>query len=423
MPWYDAGDVRFPYSNGEKYRRNPLLPIPSPDDKEDKKPRFTFTKGVKPGLFNSTDAGKEFVFLVEGETDTMRLWQELHNADPHTKTGIVGLSGINTWTDDLVSYFEEAKKVYVVLDNDEDYMVQAQVDVAWREIRAAFGQKVSRVRLPAGVKDICEFFDYHDLETLRLCMSNVGSNTSRYKPLNLRDDPPPPNWLVEGLISKGDTTLVVGPSGIGKSWLTLGVTLAVAEGWTSFLGLPMKNVPAGGGRVLYVDQENPLDVVLTRLRQLGITERGMENIRYLWNCGVRLDRDPDKFLDEAMDFNPSLVVLDSLTRLHTQEENNAGAIAALMNNGITPLSRETGAATLLIHHDNKAGDPRGSSDIMASVDAALQARRAGEENPGSFFLKQIKSRRQLDGQHLFVSIRDDEDRVLLVADQPLNPPF
>lgn len=420
MPWFDPGDVVFPYTNGEKARHNPLT------EKPEQKPRFSFTKGVKPGLFNVGDAGKRVVFLVEGETDTMRLWQELHREQGADAPGVVGISGVNTWRPELAEAFSEAQKVFFLLDNDDDYMVREQVDAAAREIRADLGQKARRVRLPDGVKDVCEFFDVYDLETLRLCAKKVSSQ-SRYRTLDLRQEPPPPNWLIEGLVAKGDTTLVVGPSGIGKSWLTLGITVAVAEGWQSFLGCDLSNIPEGGGRVLYGDQENPLDVVIHRLRKLGLTERGMENIRYLWNCGIRLDQPGSRgmFLDEALDFEPTVTVLDSLTRIHTQDENNAGAMAALMNDGIQQIARQTGCATLLIHHDNKSGQPRGSVDIMASVDAALQAAGAGEENPGSFYLKQLKSRRRLTGSALAVSIVDDDvaGRVHLRADQPLNPPF
>lgn len=420
VPWYDPGDVILPYSNGEKSRPNPLV------QKDERKPRFSFTKGVKPGLFNAKDASKRIVFMVEGETDTMRLWQELHNEQGDNAPGVVGVSGINTWRPELAEAFADAQQVFVILDNDSDYLVVAQVDAAWREIRRDFGPKAARLRLPEGVKDVCEFFDVYDLETLRMtAKKSGGAGQSRYKPLDLKQSPPPPNWLIDGLISKGDTTLVVGPSGIGKSWLTLGVTVAVAEDWKSFLGCDVTNVPQGGGRVLYVDGENPLDVVLHRLRKLGLTEVGMDNVRYLWNCGVRLDRDPEKFLDEALDFQPTLVVLDSLTRLHTQDENSAGSMAQLMNDGIQQIARETGCATLLIHHDNKAGQPRGSVDIMASVDAALQAQTAGEANPGSFYLRQIKSRRILSGSALSISILDDDvaERVYLKADVPLNPPF
>ena len=51
------------------------------------------------------------------------------------------------------------------------------------------------------------------------------------------------------------------------------------------------------------------------------------NLRFLSNQAIRLDRNPDEFLEEALDYNPTLIVLDSLTRLHTEDENAAGAMS------------------------------------------------------------------------------------------------
>ena len=79
--------------------------------------------------------------------------------------------------------------------------------------------------------------------------------------------------------------------------------------------------------MLYVDEENPEALVPHRLRKLGLTPEGAKNVRYLHRQGVRLDRRPELILDEALDWQPTLIVLDSLTRLHTKDENNAGEIA------------------------------------------------------------------------------------------------
>ena len=69
------------------------------------------------------------------------------------------------------------------------------------------------------------------------------------------------------------------------------------------------------GRVLYVDEENPEDLVYDRFRKLGVDRETAKNIRYLCNAGIRLDKaDADVLVEEALDFEPALVVLDSLTR-------------------------------------------------------------------------------------------------------------
>lgn len=409
----EDGQAVFPYSEGEKTRK--FLP--------DGGRKFFFTPGVSPPLYNLADALQyEHVFLVEGETDTMRLWQELNDTDDN-RTGVAGLSGIHTWKPAMADEFNSVKRVYVALDNDEDYNVRAAVDGAYTQIRQDLSTKARRLQFPNGIKDCCEFFDSLNLDTLRLLVQKVnGSQQSRYAPLDLTKRPPEPKWLVKGLISRGDLNLLSGPPGLGKSMLAMGLSVAVAEGHETFLGHELSGVL--GGRVLYVDQENPDDVIFHRLKRLGLTTAGMSKIRYLWNQGIRLDRNPHMFQEEAQDFEPTLIVLDSLTRAHTQDENSAGAIAALFNDGIQPLARDTGAAVIIIHHDNKGGTPRGSIDIQAAVDGGLQVRSAGEDNPGKFILKQIKSRRSLSGNELVVQIEDGPDgNIRLRANAPITPPF
>lgn len=406
----ENGDVLMPYSNGTKERPNPTKPL-------GERRRFYFDKGKQPALYNADRRPSGTAFLVEGETDTMRLYQELR--DEGSDTSVTGLSGINTWRPEMAEHFKDADRVLVVLDNDDDYMVTDQVEKAWRNIRNDLGQKARRVRLPHNVKDVCEFFDLYDLEHLRL-VAKKGTGKSRYRPLDLSQPPPPPKWLIDNLIALGDVTLLPGDPGLGKSWLTMGATVAVAEGWTHLLHSEVKK----SGRVLYVDQENPDDVVFHRLKKLGLTDKGRQNLRYLWNQGIRLDRNPGDFLDEALDYEPDLIVLDSLTRLHTKDENNNGEIAALFNDGVQPLARETGAAVVLIHHTNKAGGTRGATDIEGSVDNVLHIGSVG--NMGKFLLRQGKSRRRLGGDEIIVEIRDDpagSGSVTLEAGVPIVPPF
>ena len=102
------------------------------------------------------------------------------------------------------------------------------------------------------------------------------------------------------------------------------------------------------------------------------------------NAGIRLDgSDADVLVEELSILEPALVVLDSLTRFHTEDENHAGAMAALFHNAIKPLARETGAGVVLIHHANKTDSnssykrSRGSGDITASVDSGFDVREQG----------------------------------------------
>ncbi len=403
------GDVTFPYPNGEKVRPNPLVPL-RPEQR-----RFIFTKGKVPDLYAPTVQSQGTVaFLCEGETDTMRMYQELGGTYP-----VYGIGGINTWHEGLARNLSQYERVHVVLDNDSDYMVQAQVDNAWRKIRHDLGGSAKRMYLPQDVKDVCEFFDRYDAETLSLMAQR--STASQFKTVDFTVSPPPVSWLLEGLVAKGDVTVLAGKGGLGKSWITMALTMAMLKGDPDLLERPVMD----HGRVLYIDQENPLDVVHDRMKRMGLNPADHAgSLRYIWNQGIKLDRDPDKLLDEALSFKPSLVVLDSLTRLHSREENVAGEIAPLFNDGIQPLARETGAAVILIHHhDKSASGPRGSTDIVNSADAVIDIYDRGAINPGKFLLRVNKTRRRLGGQEEFVEIKDMPDgTVVLEANAIMNDP-
>jgi KaiC/GvpD/RAD55 family RecA-like ATPase len=407
----DEDAICFPYGDLVKRRKN--LP--------DGRRQFLYPKGKPLRLFNAEDVHTRS-FLVEGETDTMRLWQEL--GGPDKNTGVVGMPGIESWREEWADTFKDSERVWVVLDNDQDYNVKARVDTAWRNIRWALGSKAKRVHLPPEVKDVCEFFDRYSLDDLRVLAARSPIQTSRYTALDLTKEPPPVQWLVEDFICRGDIHLLIGEPGIGKSWITMALAKAVANDEQAFLG----HAVSQHGRVLYVDEENPEDLIYDRFRKLGVDNSTARQIRYLSNVGIRLDKnDADVLVEEALDFEPALVVLDSLTRFHTEDENHAGAMAALFNRAIKPLARETGAAVVLIHHANKTDSnssykrSRGSGDITASVDCGYDVRETGEN---SLVMANFKSRRKAQGDALYMSILDtSEGGVKLVGGDAPHAPF
>lgn len=400
--------VVFSFPRGEKKRY--IGPGPR---------KFTGSSG-RIGLFTKkTEEELSYCFLVEGETDAMRLWQE---GKDKGITHIYGMSGIYGLYDEDLPALDNYKTVFVILDNDEQngYKPAASVDSAWNKLRKSLGLRARRVVLPDDVKDVVEFFDSYSINTFIDLLKKSKEGTTHYTPLDLTAPPPEYEWLVHKLIARGDSTLLVGEPNVGKSWISLSLAVAVANGDEKWLKWDLNHQ----GRVLYIDEENPHDVVYHRLRQLGLKRH--ENMRYLHRQGVRLDRRFDLLLDEAIAYQPSLIVLDSLTRLHTQDENNAGAMAGLFNDSINVLTKETGSAILILHHTNKGDSTssyvrtRGSSDIGAAVDCGLEARA---ESPGRFRLIHFKSRRKQAGDVTHIEIKDQPGNKVNLELVTNNEPF
>jgi KaiC/GvpD/RAD55 family RecA-like ATPase len=393
----DEDAIIFPYPTGEKTRHFGL----------DGARKFVTPKGFKPSLFMPPprEYSAKSAFITEGESDAMRLWQELGG-----DRAVYGLGGVLTWSDEFSSILSRYDRVYVILDNDTDYNVQTQVTNGWLKVKKSLGRKARRVYLPQGVKDVCEFFHFgYDRSDLDLLVREV-STASRFKPLDLTIKPPPVDWLLEGYIAKGDFTLLSGGEGLGKSQITMALSVAIVEGKDTFLD---RNVMAHG-KVLYIDEENPVDVIYSRLRRYGLQAKNMPKLRYIWNNGVRLENQADALLDEALSFEPDLIVLDSLSRVHSGDENSMASMSPILNDAIKPLARETGAAVILIHHHDKGRTgPRGSGDIGATIDSGIDVFEGAA--PGVMRLKLRKSRRRLTGEEMMVQIKDTEDGRLELA--------
>lgn len=207
----DADWVVFPYEAGDKKR------YIGPG-----KRKFTSKAGVKLGLYHGPlEDTKAYTFLVEGETDTMRLWQEgIKNV-----YGTPGLFGVDEPEANILNQYDT---IYVVLDNDADYNVAAKAEKSWQKIRSLLGSKARRVTLPDNVKDVVEFFEEYSVDTFRNVVKDAASGSYHYTSLDLSVPPPPYDWLVEGLICRGDTTLLVGEPNVGKSWISLSLVFMFA---------------------------------------------------------------------------------------------------------------------------------------------------------------------------------------------------
>jgi hypothetical protein len=200
-------------------------------------------------------------------------------------------------------------------------------------------------------------------------------------------------WLAEMLIPIQGMTVLSGNPGDGKTYTTIHIALCV-----------VRNVPVFGkfkvtqGNVLMIDEEDHVRDLQNRLSYLGATEA--DNIYYLSQSGFKVDKkEPlDAVLQIVKEKNIKLVVLDSLVRIHGQEENEATAMAKVFH-GLQAIIKE-GASILFTHHHKKQSgygpaNPgqmlRGSSDILAAVDCHISIEKK-RDDPSRLIIKQTKLR-------------------------------
>jgi KaiC/GvpD/RAD55 family RecA-like ATPase len=416
-------DLVFPYPGGLKKRRY-SVEEDNPFGLEKEGRRFTWEDetggpagaGQVPYLPPDFERGSHMI-LVEGETDTMALWQ---SAPPEARRQVIGLSGTGSFEKSgAAELLADAKIVFVIFDNDDPYQSKDAYDSterAWQTVRKRLGAKARRVTLPQGVNDVAEFFEKYGWPAFRVLLDKALEVHYPFNRLDLSGPLPEFDWLVPGLFAQGDIVLGAGDPGVGKSWLFLALAVAIANGDETFLGMPLGRA----GRVLYIDQENPMVTARQRLAKLGITEAGQKNMHYLWYQGVKLDTEPERLYEHVELWQPELVVVDSLSRVHFKNENAQEDMNPLLNGGVYPLSRELGATVVLIHHLSKVGMSRGSTAIPAAVDLEIGIQNETLKSGGETGRKVILPNKLRNvpewGHALRFRLTDTEDgRVTLTA--------
>ena len=181
---------------------------------------------------------------------------------------------------------------------------------------------------------------------------------------------PPVSWRVEGLIADAMLHVLAGKDKRGKTLLAEEIARAVLRG-LPFVG----EFPSRRGAVMAALLDDPLGLTLERLDKLAV--RGPEDDCFIVNPADF--GEPMAFLDaleaEALELRPALIIIDALY-LFVPESRDAGNDAARMKPVMLRLDRlatRTGAAVLLIAHDNKSGqDVAGSYVVRATAKVIMR---------------------------------------------------
>jgi hypothetical protein len=211
----------------------------------------------------------------------------------------------------------------------------------------------------------------------------------------LLGEPVPVPWLVSarpdqegvirgGLLAERETGIVGAASGSGKTWLLAEIVRALSLGDPLFGVFPVSR-PC---RVMLVDEESSLWLLRQRwallLQGNGVNPEAFaevfsERIRICIDQGFSFDDDAalDALTEQALMFNPDVILFDTLARIHRRPENDNSQIAALFEDRVKPFKRIVGAALVFAHHIRKASkdapnDPasllRGASDLKGQLD-------------------------------------------------------
>jgi hypothetical protein len=171
----------------------------------------------------------------------------------------------------------------------------------------------------------------------------------------IKERPPQPPFLIEGLLHKGDKMLVSGPSKAGKSYLLLELGIAVATG-SSWLGSKCQQ-----GTVLYLNLEIRKDAFGERywkIKEATGLEPESKQLIALNLRGSGSTNDGKEFIDSLIEeiflqgLSPALIIVDPFYKLGVGDENAMGDVHQVLKR-LDELAAVTGASIALVHHHPK----------------------------------------------------------------------
>lgn len=383
------------------------------------------------------------IYIVEGEKAADRLWDEGIPATTNAR-------GAGKWIDELNQYFRGAK-IVVIPDNDpqavdrngepkfhdsgEPVHVGKDHAVAVASAVLPVAKDVRLVELPGlPLKgDVVEWFD--DLGGSVEKLYDIAAAAQKFEPAPFRsafhaipwgrmDDPAPEHeYLIKGVLTRGEVAMVAGPSKSGKTFGVLDMAMAVARGG-EWMG---RRVIKGG--VIYQAGEGQKGIK-KRIRayraRKGLSPKDAVPF-VLMPARINLYRDDeqtDAFIKEAKHWEQmfgerlELIVIDTWATATTgANENDGRDVGAVLDRGAR-ISQATGATVLFVHHLNADGSKlRGHSSILGNLENVLLFRQVeGMRDEDGRQLREIIVDKNKDGEDGF-KIRFVLSQVVLGNDE------
>ena len=149
----------------------------------------------------------------------------------------------------------------------------------------------------------------------------------------------------------GESLMIVGPPGVGKTSIAHQVVLARIGINQTALGMPV----APAGRVLYLALDRPMQIARAMARTITPADEALLRERLVvWEgpLPATLDREPDLLAELAVAHRADTIVIDSLKDAISTMVDDALAVA--YNNARSRALRE-GVQIMDLHHQRKSG--------------------------------------------------------------------
>lgn len=206
---------------------------------------------------------------------------------------------------------------------------------------------------------------------------------------------PPMSWAVTGLIPATGLTVFYGDSGTKKTWSVLHLAACLA------LGKPWLDMTTTQGGVLIIDEESGAERLSRRLSTIlgGMNLDALsENLPPIYaTCENGIDfgkatkaqNDADAVYQRIIEKGVKYVIIDSLSRVMTGDENSKQDVQPVMS-ALARISHLAGVSLIVIHHANKGGGYRGSTAIRATVDTFVEVKSVNDDPLVNFTAEKVR---------------------------------
>lgn len=293
-----------------------------------------------PQIIEAANRG-ERVYVVEGEKD-------VHAIENAGAVATCNPGGAGKWEAAYAEYLRSAE-VLIVADKDD----------VGRAHAAQVRRSLVGITAPVTIVEAREGKDAADHLSAGGTLDNLVLVRPRFERFDLVEyEPRPAEWLVKPVLLRRSYTLVTAKAGVGKTWIGLSL---------------LTNLIGTGNPVAYFDQENGPDVMLTRLRALGVERDTLHHLHYFPYPSPQ-EEELEEFIADVSHANPVLAVFDSKANFLAAadlDEDSSGDLTRWHAVVVQPL-QAIGCAVLDLDHSGHkdATRARGSSAKEAVAEAS-----------------------------------------------------
>lgn len=181
----------------------------------------------------------------------------------------------------------------------------------------------------------------------------------------------PPEWLIKGVLSKGEVNCIYGPSGSGKTFLALDMCLSVAQGeaW--------RNHRTKKRKVAYIAAEGARGVSMRLQAYASRRELDLNSVDLFVSASCPSlvdDASVEALLENVRALGDvDMLVVDTLAQCSAGADENNGKEMGIALRACRRVYEEIGASVLLIHHSGKdeTRGARGWSGLRAALDTEI----------------------------------------------------